>query len=60
MARPALEAKKRTVPGLRFARGVRMTTTYRWLVEKLRDAASAGFDEWRVQDPVDGNLLGGG
>ena len=30
------------------------------LVEKLRDAASAGFDEWRVQDPVDGNLLGGG
>jgi hypothetical protein len=24
------------------------------LVEKLRGAASAGFDEWRVQDPEDG------
>ncbi len=25
------------------------------LVEKLRGAASAGFDEWRVQDPADGS-----
>ena len=25
------------------------------LVEKLRGAASAGFDEWRVQDPKDGS-----
>lgn len=25
------------------------------LVEKLRSAASAGFDEWRVQDPADGS-----
>lgn len=24
------------------------------LVEKLRSAASAGYDEWRVQDPNDG------
>ena len=25
------------------------------LVEKLRSAASAGYDEWRVQDPKDGS-----
>ncbi len=25
------------------------------LVEKLRGAAGAGFDEWRVQDPADGS-----
>jgi len=24
------------------------------LVQRLRNAASAGFDEWRVQDPKDG------
>jgi hypothetical protein len=44
VARPALEAKKRTVPGLRFARGVRMTTTYRWLVENFtKDGKSTGL-----------------
>ncbi len=26
------------------------------LVEKLRGAASAGYDEWRVQDPEDGSF----
>ncbi len=25
------------------------------LVQKLRSAASAGYDEWRVQDPSDGS-----
>lgn len=43
---------KETAQPATLGQGERMVVP---LVERLRGAASAGFDEWRVQDPKDGS-----